>query len=311
MSGQVVVVGGAVVDLHARAHAPLIGGTSNPSRIEITPGGVGRNIAESLARLGTPVALIAAVGADAFGDVLLGQAREVGIDTSAMIVTASPTGSYLAVLQPSGDLQLGLADLSGAESVTVDDLERVRGVVAAASWLVVDTNLSVECLGWLLDVAAGAGVCVVVDPVSVAKAERLAAVLDPSRPIAVITPNSDELDVLPKNLPGVGCVWERMGAAGSRLIDVGHTAGPSTVVEPAPRAETTDAHHIAPFGTTVVDVTGAGDAATAGLVHALCAGATLADAARFGQACAAVTVASPHTVRPDLTDALVRSLLSC
>ena len=44
-------------------------------------------------------------------------------------------------------------------------------------------------------------------------------------------------------------------------------------------------------------------------LHAWLGGATGAEAAAYGHAAAALTVASPHTVRPDLTDELVRSLL--
>ena len=87
-------------------------------------------------------------------------------------------------------------------------------------------------------------------------------------------------------------MWTRLGAAGSRL------SGPDGVVDIAPV--------VAP---EVVDVTGAGDAMLAAFCHALLGGATPAEAAAYGQAAAALTVASPHTVRPDLTDELVRSLL--
>ena len=57
----------------------------------------------------------------------------------------------------------------------------------------------------------------------------------------------------------------------------------------------------------VVDVTGAGDAMLAAFCHALLDGAEPAAAAAYGHAAAALTIASPHTVRPDLTDRLVRS----
>ncbi len=55
----------------------------------------------------------------------------------------------------------------------------------------------------------------------------------------------------------------------------------------------------------VVDVTGAGDAMTAGYLHALLGGAGVAEAARYGQGLATLTCASPHTVRPDLSPDLV------
>ena len=57
-------------------------------------------------------------------------------------------------------------------------------------------------------------------------------------------------------------------------------------------------------------MTGAGDAMLAAFCHAMLGGAAPADAAAYGHAAAALTVASPHTVRPDLTDRLVESLLA-
>lgn len=60
----------------------------------------------------------------------------------------------------------------------------------------------------------------------------------------------------------------------------------------------------------VVDVTGAGDSMTAGFVHALLRDDDPVAAAAFGQATAALTTESVHTVRPDLTAALVSGRLT-
>ena len=51
----------------------------------------------------------------------------------------------------------------------------------------------------------------------------------------------------------------------------------------------------------VVDVTGAGDAMLGAFCHGLLGGVAPVAAARFGHAAAALTVAVPQTVRPDLT----------
>ncbi|MDP2775936.1 MAG: PfkB family carbohydrate kinase, partial [Nocardioides sp.] len=76
----VVVVGGANVDLKARTTAAVVAGTSNPGTVATSPGGVGRNIAENLARLGTSTVLVAAVGSDQFGDGLLDVTADAGVD---------------------------------------------------------------------------------------------------------------------------------------------------------------------------------------------------------------------------------------
>ncbi len=301
--GRVVVVGGALMDVLAHSRQPLLPRTSNPGRVHTTPGGVGRNIAENLARLGTPVGLVAVVGPDAFGDRIVEEAASVGIDTREMISTSEPTGTYLAVLDHDGEMAVALSDLAATESLTPGRLAAAEPAIAGADLLVIDGNIPAPVVGRLLDVAAGHGIRVVIDPVSVAKAQRLASALRPDRPVFAITPNADELAVLaaaishPHARPctagsPVQWLWVRRGPGGSTLY-----AADGAALE------------LAAPPTHVVDVTGAGDAATAGFVHALLGGADPADAAAYGQVCAALTVASPHTVRPDLTDAFVRQHL--
>ncbi len=160
----------------------------------------------------------------------------------------------------------------------------------------VDGNLRADTLGRALDVCAASGVRVVLDPVSVPKAGLLLPELAASRPLLAVTPNVDELAALggvdALHQRGAELVWVRRGPDGSTL------SGPDGTVDIAPVV-----------ATEVLDVTGAGDAMLAAFCHALLGGAGPAEAAAYGQAAAALTVASPHTVRPDLTDELVRSLL--
>ena len=300
----VVVAGAALTDLLAHSRVPIVPGTSNPARLETALGGVGRNIAENLARLGTAVSLVAAVGPDAFGEALITGTASAGVDTSHVLTTPEPTGTYVAVLDLDGELTVALSDLTGTEALTPARLESSQAVVEGAEVLVVDANLPHLVVGWLLDVAAGAGVPVVVEPVSVAKAERMARALSPERPVHLVTPNADELAAMTgladpmaavAHLRGLGVanVWVRRGAKGGDW----HPGTAEPVAIPGVPCR-------------VVDVTGAGDAATAGWVHAHLRGATDTEAAAFGHACAALTVSSPRTVRPDLTDALVRATLS-
>ena len=49
---SIIVAGGTNLDIKSRIAGKAIPGTSNPGWTETSPGGVGRNIAENLARLG-------------------------------------------------------------------------------------------------------------------------------------------------------------------------------------------------------------------------------------------------------------------
>ena len=310
----VVVVGGAIMDIKARSAEVLDPGTSNPGRVATNPGGVGRNIAENLARLGTPTHLVTALGNDPFGESLLTHTRDAGVHVDHVVVGPRPTGTYLAVLDHEGDLSVAVSDMSATDALTVADLDGVRALVQHCELLVVDGNIPVDVTTWLLESARASDVSVVLEPVSVVKARRMATVLSPDRPVLAITPNIDELAALVgRDVPnsvagmsraaaelherGVEHVWVRRGARGSLLS--------SRTPDGAPAVSTNTM-----VSTHVVDVTGAGDSMTAGFVHALLDGRDAPGAAAYGQATAALTTESGSTVRPDLTHALVTGRLT-
>ena len=305
----VVVIGGANVDIKVRSLARVQPRTSNPGRSNTSSGGVGRNIAENLARLGTPTHLIAAVGRDAAGERLLGDTQAAGVRVDQVHRSSHPTGTYTAVLDADGDLVVAIADMAATDDLTPENLQPGRELIANASMLVLDGNLSVSLLAYTLDIAQAAGVPIVIDPVSAPKAALLAPLLTSERSIFAVTPNLDELAAI-TGLPvgtdaevlaaavtlhqrGVEHAWVRLGERGSLLstAKAGHT------LLTAPPAE-------------VRDVTGAGDAMLAAFVHAVLGGSDPVDAARYGHTAAALTIASAATVRPDLTPRLIQDALN-
>ncbi|MFT4109611.1 PfkB family carbohydrate kinase [Propionicimonas sp.] len=295
-----VVVGGAAWDVKARSGAATRLHTSNPATVSRTPGGVGRNIAEGIARLEGRVHLVSAVGADAAGGELLARTAEAGVYVDRVFAsTAHATASYLAALDVDGELVVGLSDFAATDAMGVEALAGSQELIGHAAVVVVDANIPAEVADWVLGVAAPRGVKVVLEPVSVAKATRIAPLLTAGRPVFAVTPNVDELAALAGrdvrddepaivsaarslHARGVSHVWVSRGSGGSLLVSE-DLAVPIAAVE----AE-------------VTDVTGAGDAMTAGFVRGLLAGEDPVTAARQGHLAAALTVASGHTVRPDL-----------
>lgn len=306
---SVVVVGGANMDLKAHSRRPAVLRTSNPGSAMTTPGGVGRNIAENLARLGTPTHLVAPIGRDAFGEELVAHTRAAGVLVDQVIPTDHATGTYLALMDSDGELLVAISNMEVTDRLTARQLAGCRDLIAHCDLLVVDGNIPPAPAAWLLDYAAATGVGVVIDPVSVAKARLLAPALSPSRPLLALTPNHDELAaIIGRPVPrtaasvakaarevhelGVDHVWVRRGLRGSTLSSRDETGRVTVTHLEAPRVP-------------AVDVTGAGDAMTAAFVHALLRQDTPREAARFGQMAAALTVSSPETVRPDLTARLI------
>ena len=309
------------MDVKARSSAPLDPATSNPGEVDTDPGGVGRNIAENLARLGTPTHLVAAVGSDSFGEALLAHTRGAGVQLDHVVTGSRPTGTYLAVLDHDGDLSVAVSDMSATDALTVADIEPARSLIQNCDLLVVDGNIPIEVATWLCDIARSGDVPVVIEPVSVVKARRLRPLLTPGRPILAVTPNIAELaalvdhdvaDTIPEisrattelHALGVRHVWVRRGARGSLL-----SSAPDVSAAKAGTSRPTVTTNTA-VSADVVDVTGAGDSMTAGFVHALLRDDDAVSAAAFGQATAALTTESAHTVRPDLTHALVAGRLT-
>ena len=66
MSGYVAVVGGVNIDIGGRPFSPLVPRDSNPGRVTVSLGGVGRNIAHNLSLLGAEVQLLTAFGDDVY-----------------------------------------------------------------------------------------------------------------------------------------------------------------------------------------------------------------------------------------------------
>jgi pseudouridine kinase len=318
-TGSVLVVGGAVLDTKVRTAVPPVLGTSNPGTASATVGGVGRNIAENLARLGRPTVLVAAVGDDPAGDTVVQRTSAAGVECRHVVLSPHPTGTYAAVLDERGDLHIAVADMRATDELAVADLAVVPSLLGGADALVVDANLDATVIRWLLSAAQDAGVRSVFEPVSVAKATAAAPVLDGSVRVHTITPNVDELAALvghpvddtmdavrtaadELHARGVVHVWVRRGTRGSlrSVATPSDTDGPHgsrAVLVGAPEVE-------------VADVTGAGDSMTAGYVHALLDGSDVVEAARYGQVLAALTCASADTVRADLTAALVAAHLT-
>lgn len=295
-----VVVGGANLDLKVRSNRILVPATSNPGTARMTPGGVGRNVAENLARLGTCTYLLAAVGDDVAAAAVLQVTQEAGVDVSLVRHLTLPTGTYTAVLDEDGELYVAVAAMAATDALLPADLAAVP-TVPGLQLLVLDANLQATTVVAALQLGARLGIPVVLDPVSVPKAARLRPLLSADLPIHTITPNLAELEALTGRPglqgvevlldQGVERVWVRRGAAGSVLADAD-----GMVQVPA-------------LPTTVVDVTGAGDAMLGAYCHALLQGADPVTAARLGHSAAALTVAVSDTVRTDLNEILLRAML--
>ena len=290
---RVIIIGGANVDIKGRARGSYVAGTSNPGEVTVSAGGVGRNIAENLGRLGIDVSLVTALGDDGNGHLLRQACLESGVDLSMAVRAEAPTGSYLAVLDAAGELVSAINDMRAMDALTSLHLEACAKQLADADMLVADCNLSALSLDWLCRFSAERGVRLLIEPVSVPKAMKLLSFVR-SAPVFAVTPNAQQLAVLggPDDAEAMAKL-HRVGFANVVLHrgSAGAWVSNGAVLQKIPPVPVA----------SIADVTGAGDAAVAGLVCGLLDGRSLAQSAHLGQCAAAIKLSSVQSVASGLS----------
>ncbi|HHH83252.1 MAG TPA: ribokinase [Chloroflexi bacterium] len=297
--GPVLVIGSSGIDLVARPFDALQTGTSNPGQIRYSPGGVARNVAENLARLGAEVILLTAVGDDDQGRQLLEHAAHAGVDIEHTIrVPEQPTGSYLAILDSQGALHTGIDDMRVIDAMPPEFLRERRELFRQASAVFVDANLPERTLRTAISLAFRSKTPIAADPTSVKLAPRLCPYLER---LWLITPNEPEAERLCAH-PVPHADPASAIAAARHLVTEGVNIAIITMAEfGVGYAAAEGSGHIPAMKTEVVDPTGAGDALTAAVIFALMNAIPLDEAVRLGVAAAALTLRVPGTVVADLS----------
>jgi pseudouridine kinase len=297
LSPRVCVIGGANVDIHGAAYQPLRLRDSNPGSVHVSPGGVARNVAENLARLGVDCRLVTAVGRDPHGEMLLAHGREAGIDMRfVQELDAAPTSTYLAVLDRCGDMQVAVADMDIMDQLTAARLQPLRNAIGESTLLVIDANLSDDALAWVVNTFPDH--VVFADTVSTAKAMRLKPYLGT---LHTLKTNPTEAEAL----TGFDA---RSGADLDRMADWIHSQGVQqlflTRSEKGLFYSTGDERghvDLEPEGDAVKSTTGAGDAFLAALVYARLQDWPIEGTLQFAGAAAQLTVAHRAPSSPALS----------
>ena len=132
------------MDINGFSRAPLNLEDSNPGSVEYCPGGVGRNIAENLHRLGVKVRFIGVIGDDPGGEFIKNSSIRLGlnIEHSLFLKNSGPvTSVYIALMDNNGELKIGLADMDIMEQMTIEYLESKASIIGESDIVVMDTNL--------------------------------------------------------------------------------------------------------------------------------------------------------------------------
>ncbi|MGW1546446.1 ribokinase [Streptomyces sp. NPDC002346] len=270
---DLLVVGSANADLVIGVERrPAPGETVLGSDLAVHPGSKGGNQAVAAARLGARTALLARVGDDAHGRLLLESQREAGVDTGGVLVGGAPTGVALITVDPSGDNSIVVSPGANAR-LTPDDIRAAADLLAGARVVSAQLEIPLETVAEVARTRPP-GARFVLNPSPPAPLpDDVLAACDP------LVVNEHEARFVLGASAGPGPEdWARallalgpqsvvitLGADGALVAD-GRTDAVARI--PSPRVD-------------AVDTTGAGDAFTAALAWRLSVGEDIATAAAF------------------------------
>lgn len=291
----VLVIGGSNIDIQGFPRNKLIMHDSNIGKVKISLGGVGRNIAENLARLGVETRLISAVGDDPYGHMILDEARSIGLDMSeSLVLKGESTSTYLSILDETSDMAVAIAHMDSIERMTPGFIKGKQALIDHAQLVIVDTNLPAEVLETL--VTGFRKTDFFLDTVSTAKAKKVKPFIGKFH---TIKPNKLEAEILSGisiqneadlkkasdilHAQGVKRIFISLGSEGVFVSDEGKTA----LYKAAP--------------VKMVNATGAGDAFMAGLAAAHLMGKSTQDAAYMAMAAASIALSHEDTINPSMS----------
>jgi ribokinase len=287
---QIAILGIYVADLIFRApRLPAMGETLLGESFAIGPGGKGSNQAVAAARAGGAVSFISCIGEDAFADIAKKIWSGDGVDFSRVETRKDrPTGgAFIFVSSETGNNAI-IVETGAAQAITPETVEAAEAEIKASKVFVTQLEPPLDAARRGLEIARKHGVITIFNPAPGLEAGRT---LLPLADFA--TPNESETEALTGMK--VATVDEARKAAGE-LIRLGAKNAVITLGAQGVLLHGSGFSELVPgFKVKVVDTTGAGDAFNGGFAVALAEGSPPLEAARFGNAVAALSVTKPGT----------------
>ncbi|KAM7057021.1 pseudouridine-5'-phosphate glycosidase-like isoform 5-T5 [Acridotheres tristis] len=197
---QPVVIGGINVDFIAKAQNPDIlgGGQTNAGRVRRTFGGVGRNLADCLSRLGQTPLLLSAVGKDEHLESVLHYCHHMDV-SSILQLEGKSTATYCAVITSAGELSVGLGDMDIHHQITEHYVSQFKESLCQAPLVCMDGNVPLSTIQYVCQLAREHQLAVYYEPTDENKASK-PFLSDSWKALTYISPNLQELRAINRTL---------------------------------------------------------------------------------------------------------------
>lgn len=301
----ILVLGASIVDIFGFCGRSYAQRDSIPGHIKISFGGVCRNIAENLARVGINTEFISTLGDDENGKSILEHSRRFGYNMeNSLFLKGESTPTYMAILNHKGEMESAVVDMESLNKMDEAFIEGKHEVFANAEYTIVDSDNPV-LLEYILKKYEGVS-NFILDPVSAKKARKIRHLI---KYFHTIKPNRFETEAL--------CGFkiesnEDLRKAGRFFIEQG-------VKNVFISLDADGIYYITSEGEEgtlacsdkidVKNVTGAGDSFVAGIGYGYMNNLNIKDTLKYSVAMSIITITHEETINPDMCHALVEDFV--
>lgn len=297
-SPTIVCIGGMNIDRKYQMIDNFVHYTSNPVNSQISVGGVARNIAENLGRLGHRVELLSLAGYDQDYEWIHKKTSPYVNCDRVQQIENYHTSSYTAILDTEGEMQFALADMAICDQMNLVWIENHFATLKNAQAIVLDLNLPKDSVTYLIAFAKEYSIPLYIVPVSGPKMHHLPKDLAGVNGIIV---NEDETQTFFNLDPNVNYPVDELASlwlsTGIQQIIITRGSRSTYYVNQS------NYHRdfLPPTTERIVDVTGAGDAFVAGFIHGQLNNHAIEDSIHLALTNAYHTIMSTETVRLELS----------
>lgn len=299
-------IGAANVDICGRSSQPVIQHDSNPGRMNISAGGVTRNICENLARLGGSVRLISAIGSDIYGRMIREDSTAAGIDMSqCMVMENQSSSAYISILDDHGEMYVALSDMSILQNMSMEFIRRREGAIKGAKLIIFDPALPVDVIDGIT-MLYGGSIPLFCDPVSSAYATRLKPFVGR---VHTLKPNLMELGVLSSHktdtLDGAKAACDVLLNQGVQRIFVSLGQGGCLYMD---RSGNVIARSLRPVD-KVINASGAGDAFMGAVAYGYLMDMDIDQTINYALAAGIAAISDPNTINPRMSVEMIEKII--
>ena len=302
----ILVLGASIVDIFGFCGRSYAQRDSIPGHIKISFGGVCRNIAENLARVGVNTQFISTLGDDENGKSILEHSKKFGYNMeNSLFLEGESTPTYLAILNHQGEMESAVVDMESLNKMDERFVDEKHEVFENAEYTIVDSD-NPALLEYILKKYQGKSKFIL-DPVSAKKAKNIRHLI---KYFHTIKPNRFETEALcgfkietNDDLrkagrffieQGVKNVFISLDADGIYYITSEGEEGTLACCE----------------AIEVKNVTGAGDSFVAGIGYGYMNNLNIKDTLKYSVAMSIITITHEETINPKISHELVNDLVN-